>query len=134
LFDETVTVELLTVEPSIASLNVNTICAFTETAVAPFAGLTLTTDGFVVSDVPDALVVNVLVNGVTTFPAWSVKPLTVIVYAVLTARELVGAKVSVLRSLLKLIAPATAFPPAETTTALLVTLAALTGELNTTST
>ncbi len=59
-----------------ASLNVSTMLLFTATPVAPFAGLTLTTVGRVVLATPDAPVVNVLVDGTTAFPAWSVKPLT----------------------------------------------------------
>jgi hypothetical protein len=60
--------ELLTVEKSIPSLNVNVIEAFTDTPVAPFVGLTETTEGFVVSAVPELPVVNVVVRGVIAFP------------------------------------------------------------------
>jgi hypothetical protein len=58
------------------SLNVNTMLLLTGTPVAPFAGLVAVTVAAVVTGVPDVPVVNVLVNGVTVFPAWSVNPLT----------------------------------------------------------
>jgi hypothetical protein len=49
---------------------------FTDTSVAPFAGLTETTEGPVVTATPDVPVVKLLVNGMTAFPAKSLKPLT----------------------------------------------------------
>jgi len=60
---------LLTEVGSIASLKVKTIGLFTETALAPFSGLTLTTVGSVVFGAPDVPVVKLLVNGTTAFPA-----------------------------------------------------------------
>ncbi len=64
-----VTLELFTVEPSMASLKVRTIGVPTDTPVAPFVGLTLATEGFVVSAVLDAPVVKLAVNGTNVFPA-----------------------------------------------------------------
>ena len=58
-----------TVVASTASLNVNTIGLLTETAVAPFIGLTLTTVGAVVFATAEVPVVKLLVNGTTAFPA-----------------------------------------------------------------
>jgi hypothetical protein len=73
------TVELFTVVMSMTSLKVSTTVLFTETLVAPFAGLTLTTEGPVVLAVPELTVVNAVVNGTITLPASSVSPLTVTV-------------------------------------------------------
>jgi hypothetical protein len=103
------------------------------TPVAPFPGTTVVTVGCVVLATPDVPVVNVLVNGTTVFPAWSVNPLAVTVYVVLTASKLLAVNVSVVRSLLTLIVPVTGTPPADTVTALLPTLAKLTGALTTTT-
>jgi len=50
-------------------LNVKTTLLLTGTPVAPFTGLTDTTEGAVVSATPDAPVVKVLVKVVTVFPA-----------------------------------------------------------------
>jgi hypothetical protein len=110
-------------------LNVNTIALLTATALAWFAGLTLTTAGVVVFATPDVPVVKVLVKGTTAFPAWSVNPLAVTVYAVLLASRPAGMKLSVVPLLFKLTVPATVVPADDTTTALLPTLGALSGAL-----
>ncbi len=125
---------LFTVAALMASLNVSTMALLVVTPVAPFPGLTAATVGLLLFATPVAPVVNVLVNGVTGFPAWSVNPPTVTIYVVLVASRFVGTNVSVVRSLLKLMAPLTSVPPAETVIALLPTLTALTGVLITTTT
>ncbi len=93
------TVFRFTVAASRASLNVTTMALATGTPVAPFTGLTAVTVGWFVFATPDVPVVKVLVKGATRFPAWSVNPLAVTVYVVLTASRLAGTNVSTVRSL-----------------------------------
>src|SRR5580658_3069733 len=107
------TLALFTVVASIASLNVSTTELPTRAALDPSLGLTLTTDGAVVFASPKTPVVKLLVKGETTFPASSVTPLTVTVYAVLDASNAPGTKVNVMRSVLRLTAPATGVPAAD---------------------
>jgi hypothetical protein len=128
-FTEIGTVTLFTEVGSIASLKVSTIGLFTETEVAEFIGLTLTTVGSVVFGAPDVPVVKLLVNGTTAFPDWSINPLAVTLYVVLTASKFVGTNATKVPLLLTLIVPGTEMPPEATTTALLPTLGALNGAL-----
>src|SRR6267154_3923253 len=128
------TVLLFTVVGSTILLKVKTTLLLTATPVAPFVGLTVATVGRVVSATPEVPVAKLLVNGTTAFPAWSTRPDTFTVYVVLTASKLLGVKISVVLSLLTMIAPATCVPPADTVIALLPTLVTLTAALRTTST
>jgi len=63
-----VIVELFTVLKSIGSLKVSIIVLVTATPVAALAGLTLTTDGFVVFAVPELPVEKLLVKVVIGLP------------------------------------------------------------------
>jgi hypothetical protein len=107
----------VTVRGFTGPLNVITTGAVTATFVAPLAGLTLTTVGPVVTPVEELDVVNPLVNVVAAFPARSVNPPTVTVYAVDTANEFAGLNRSVVE-FGTVTVPATVCPPAVTVIAL----------------
>jgi hypothetical protein len=125
---------LVTVSGSTAAENVTTIGVVTATPVDPLAGVTLTTVGPVFTGVGELDVVNPLVNAVTAFPARSVNPPTLTVYAVLTASELAGVNVKLVDPVPTVTVPATACPPVVTVTPPCPTLTALTGSLRPTCT
>jgi hypothetical protein len=133
-FARTFTVVGFTVAGFTASLNVTTTAVFTATAVAPLAGVNPVTCSGPLSSTGDAPVVNPLVNTCTAFPARSVNPPTVTVYAVLTASELDGVNVNTVSPLPTLTVPGTATLPAVTVIPFAPTLTALTGPLSCTCT
>jgi hypothetical protein len=116
-FASTATELSLTVTGFTAALNVTTTGVVTATFVEPLGGVTLNTVGPVVTGVDELDVVNPLVSEVAAFPARSVNPPTVTVYAVDTASELAGLNSSVV-ALGCVTVPATATPPAVTAMAL----------------
>src|SRR4051812_41114872 len=88
--------ELTSIAPAvIGSLTVTVIGVVTGTSVAPFAGRIAVTVGAVVSEAGEPLVVNVLLNGVITFPVLSRRPFTATANTVDSAMLPVGAKVTV---------------------------------------
>ena|SRR5207249_7110513 len=117
----------LTLVGSSGSLNVHTTAAFTDTPVALFTGLTADTDGRVVSAVPLAPVVKLLVKAEAALPARSVTTPSLTVCKVLVDSGLAGVKVSARRSALKVTLPASPGPPAVNTTAPAPTDTALSG-------
>src|SRR5580765_1769357 len=116
------TVLELSVVASTGLLNVSTTLLVTGTAVAPLTGFTVSTWNAALSAIADALVVKVLVNGITGLPSASVKPWTATVYKVLAASRADGWKTMLRRSLLTVIVPGTGTPAAATVIALLVTV------------
>jgi hypothetical protein len=116
-FAVTSTEVLVTVTGFTAALNVTTIGVVTATFVDPLGGVTLRTVGPVVTPVEELEVVNPLVNVVAAFPARSVNPPTVTVYAVDTANEFAGLNRSVVE-FGTVTVPATVCPPAVTVIAL----------------
>src|SRR5207247_1850863 len=105
----------------------STTAAFTDTPVALFTGLTADTDGRVVSAVPLAPVVKLLVKAEAALPARSVTTPSLTVCKVLVDSGLAGVKVSARRSALKVTLPASPGPPAVNTTAPAPTDTALSG-------
>src|SRR5712691_8975922 len=125
---------VLTLVGSSASLNVHTIAVFTGTPVALFAGLTAATDGRVVSAVPLAPVVKLLVKAAAALPARSVTSPRLTVCRVLVANGLAGVNVSVRRSVLNATLPASGPSLPVTTTAPAPTDTALSGSLKASTT
>lgn len=106
----------------------------TDTLLAPFAGLTVSTDGVVVFAVGELPVVKLLINGTTAFPDWSVNPLAATPYDVFVASRLDGTKLNVVPALLRVVVPGTVVPPVDRTIELLFTLATSTWALTVKST
>src|ERR1051326_5140878 len=126
------TVPVPTVSGFTVSLKVTTTLLPTATFAAALAGTTELTFGTVLSGTAELPVLNVLLNGVTWFPARSVKPLAPPVYAVLTANGAAG--VNVITDPLALTVPVTGVLPAVNVRPLLPTLTTLTGALTWTCT
>lgn len=90
----TLTDALFTVAAFTASLNVTVTALVTATFVAPLAGVIPVTLNGPLSTTVELNVVNPLLNAGTAFPARSVIPPSVTVYAVFTASVLVGVNVT----------------------------------------
>src|SRR5579872_115921 len=133
-FTETGTLVSFAVVTSIASLKVSTTAPPTDTLLAPFAGLTVNTDGVVVFALGELPVVKLLVNGTTAFPDWSVNPLAATEYDVFAASRLDGTNVNVVPAIFRVAVPGTAVPPADRIIELLFTLATSTCVLTVRST
>jgi hypothetical protein len=131
----TFTLVLFTVAGFTPSLNVTVIAVFTATPVAPLTGVNPVTCKGPASSTGDVLVVNPLVNACTAFPARSVNPPTVTVYAVFTASALAGVNVTTVPlALTALTVPDTATPLPVSVIPFVPTLTTLTVALTATCT